>query len=94
MTIKQLTQSKYGFDVLRAIREEPTPFRDIHQAAMCAGKTVCWTLRLCLGAGVVEFLGKRSGYRLTDRGKEALANWSPLMAMDGEPATDVWGLPS
>jgi hypothetical protein len=88
-------RNRFAFDAIQALAGGPLSFTEVHQAIGCTGRTASRTLKAVVADGSVRSLreGKHmlGGYELTARGRAVLADWSRLLAHDGEPGH---GLPA
>ncbi len=85
-------RNRFAFDVIQALAGGPLSFTEVHQAVGCTGRTMSRTLKAVVADGSVRHLTEGpGGYQLTVRGRAVLADWSRLLAHDGEPGQ---GLPA
>lgn len=86
MSIRSLMRNRFAFDAIQALAGGPLSFTEVHQAVGCTGRTMSRTLKAVVADGSVRQLAEGpGGYQLTVRGRAVLADWSRLMAHDGEP---------
>jgi len=93
MTTLELLGHKYTFRILRSLDVgRPVPFTELHGSVGATSRMMSHTLKLCLKHGLVESIGPRAPYKLTDHGETVLRLAEPIVAFDGEPHDGEWVL--